>query len=105
MLPAPNEEFSASIYLMRSDLRLMMEVSTQMIVGGLSQSVDWATDATYDCFEIRRMDAFCSTLSTCLLPTGRYFYMNHGTGEVCLANTLSDALEHAGLLLLEADTR
>ncbi len=98
MFPASKEALLASARLTQTDLLLMMTVATQMTAGGLWQSADRATDETCDCFEIRRADESCSALSIGLLPTGRYFYMDHRSGEVWLAGTLSEVLAQVGLL-------
>lgn len=105
MFPASKEALSTAGRLTRADLLLMRRVSMQMVVGGLWQSAYRAADGSCDCFEIERTDERRSALSIGLLPTGRYFYMDHRTGEVRLAGTLSEVLDQVGLYLPADEVR
>lgn len=86
--------------LSAEDLRLLRGVTSQMIALGLWESSCRSTDDTCDCFEIHAKDEKHSTLTLGVLPTHRYFFMDHRTGNVDIANTLVELLDRAGLLPL-----
>jgi hypothetical protein len=86
--------------LSAEDIRLLTCITSQMIALGLWESSRRSTDEACDCFEIQAKDERHSMLTFGVLLTHRYFFMNHRTGDVEIADTLADLLDRAGLLPL-----
>jgi hypothetical protein len=83
--------------LTRSDLLTLDRVAHSMIIAGLWISADRSRDAHCDCINVITYDVSGAALSIGVLASGRYFYMNHRSSEVCLGEDLDDVLIQAGL--------
>lgn len=93
------EEPPPNVDLTKTDLELLGQIASRMIVAGIWHSIRHTKDVGCDCVEIHVVDSKHSTLTIGTLPGGRYFYIDRRTSAVHVGDTLGEILERAGLMV------
>ncbi len=80
-------------FLMAEEMQLASETAERMIGAGLWKSMRRGHKAFCDSLEIYLADRRQTMASVGVLPSRLYFYMNHRTSEVYLADSFVAVLE------------